>query len=141
VVETVLSGESGAPLFYTGLMAIPLNIGGESGTPQKSQLNYWTPDNPNADRPRLTPTPGMNGNFSNFFKLNGRYLRVRYIQLGYNLPPGFCRRIRAKSLRLYANAQNVFTFSNVKLIDPESGGDQTTVPLLKTFTLGLNLRF
>jgi TonB-linked SusC/RagA family outer membrane protein len=140
-VETLLSGESGAPLFYTGLMAIPLNIGGESGTPQKSQLNYWTPDNPNADRPRLTPTPGMNGNFSNFFKLNGRYLRVRYIQLGYNLPPGFCRRIRAKSLRLYANAQNVFTFSNVKLIDPESGGDQTTVPLLKTFTLGLNLRF
>lgn len=139
--ETLFSGESGAPLFYTGLMAIPLNIGGESGTPQKSQLNYWTPDNPNAERPRLTPTPGTNGNFSDFFKMNGRFLRVRYIQLGYALPANVCARIRAKSLRFYVNAQNVFTFSNVKLIDPESGGDQTTVPLLKTYTLGLNLRF
>ncbi|HEY9262360.1 TonB-dependent receptor [Chitinophaga sp.] len=139
--ETLLSGESGTPLFYTGLMAIPLNIGGESGTPQKSQLNYWTPDNPNAERPRLTPTPGTNGNFSNFFQLNGRFLRVRYIQIGYALPANVCARIRAKNLRVYANAQNVFTFSNVKMIDPESGGDQTTVPLLKTFTLGLNLRF
>ncbi|WP_162946564.1 TonB-dependent receptor [Chitinophaga barathri] len=139
--ETLLSGESGAPIFYTGLNAIPLNIGGESGTPQQFQLDYWTPENTGASRPRLTPTPGNNSNFSDFWRADGKFLRVRYIQLGYQLPENISRKIRAKSLRIYANAQNAFTFSNVKVIDPESGGDQTTVPLLKSYTLGLNLKF
>ncbi|MBV7532149.1 TonB-dependent receptor [Chitinophaga sp. sic0106] len=139
--RTLLSGESGASLFYSGNLAIPLNIGGESGTPQKSQLDYWTPTRTNASRPRLTPTPGTNANFSDFWRVNGRFLRVRYIELGYNLPQPIARKIRAKMLRVYFNAQNAFTFSKVKLFDPESGGDQNTVPLLKAYTFGLNLKF
>lgn len=139
--QTLLSGESGASLFYVGNLAIPLNIGGESGTPQKSQLDYWTPQHTNASRPRLTPTPGTNANFSDFWRVNGRYLRVRYIQLGYTLPAPLARRLRAKTLRVYFNAQNAFTFSKVKLFDPESAGDQNTVPLLKAYTFGLNLKF
>ncbi|MFB6454750.1 TonB-dependent receptor [Chitinophaga sp. Hz27] len=138
---TLFSGESGAPLFYTGNLAIPLNIGGESGTPQQSQLDYWTPTNTNASRPRLTPTPGTNANFSDFWRINGAFVRVRYLELGYTLPVPIGRRIRAKLLRVYFNAQNPFTFSKVKLMDPESGGDQTTVPLLKSYTFGLNLKF
>jgi len=139
--QTLVSGASGAPLFYSGNFAIPLNIGGESGTPQKSQLDYWTPQNTGASRPRLTPTPGTNANFSDFWRISGSYLRVRYIQLGYTLPAPLARKIRAKMLRVYFNAQNALTFSKVKLFDPESAGNQTTVPLLKTYTLGLNLKF
>ncbi|NIG53887.1 TonB-dependent receptor [Chitinophaga sp. Cy-1792] len=138
---TLFSGEAGSPLFYTGNLSIPLNIGSESGTPQKSQLDYWTPTHTNATRPRLTPTPGTNGNFSDFWRVNGTFVRVRYITMGYTLPSEMTRRIRAKMLRIYFNAQNPFTFSAVKLLDPESGGDQNTVPLLKSYTLGINLKF
>lgn len=139
--QSLFSGQSGNSLFYTSNLSIPLNIGGESGTPQKSQLDYWTPTNTNASRPRLTPTPGTNGNFSDFWRVNGAFLRARYLVLGYTLPDALSKRIRAKMLRVYFNAQNAFTFSKVKMFDPESGGDQNTVPLLKSYTLGLNLKF
>ncbi len=139
--QTLFSGQSGNVLFYSGNLAIPLNIGGESGTPQKSQLDYWTPTNTNASRPRLTPTPGNNANFSDYWRVNGAFLRARYIELGYNMPTYLTRRIRAKMVRVYVNAQNAFTFSAVKLFDPESGGDQNTVPLLKAYTVGLNIKF
>ncbi|TDE14442.1 TonB-dependent receptor [Dyadobacter psychrotolerans] len=139
--DALVSGQAGTPRFYSGLVSIPLNVGGESGTPQKYHMNYWTPENPNAPLPRLTLTPGSNNNFSDFFQFNGAFARVRYIQFGYTLPKGVIGAIRGKSLRFYFNAQNPFTFSKVKLIDPETGGNQTTVPLMKVISGGLNVRF
>ncbi|HMF73698.1 MAG TPA: hypothetical protein VK616_19590, partial [Flavitalea sp.] len=76
-----------------------------------------------------------------FYKHNGAFLRVRYIQAGYTFPQDWCNKIRVKSLRIYLNAQNPFTLSSVKLVDPESQGSLYTVPIMKMFTCGLNLKF
>ncbi|MGJ1269663.1 SusC/RagA family TonB-linked outer membrane protein [Sphingobacterium spiritivorum] len=138
--DALLSGEAGSPAFYTDALAIPFN-NTESGTPQKFQMDYWTPANTDARYPRLLPARGANGNFSDYFMLNGKFLRVRYIQLGYTLPAHLIQSIRGKMLRVYINAQNPFTFSAVKYMDPEVRGNQTTVPLMKAFTMGLSLKF
>lgn len=138
--DALVSGEAGAPAFYTGTLAIPFN-GSEDGTPQRFQTDNWTPDNTGASLPRLTPTPGSNANFSDYFMINGRFLRVRYIQLGYTFSSKITDKIRGKMLRVYLNAQNPFTFSAVKHMDPEIRGDQTKVPLMKIFSVGLNLKF
>jgi hypothetical protein len=44
-----------------------------------------------------------------------------------------------KKLRLYVNAQNPFTFSGVKVIDPESRGAEGTYPIMRVYTFGVNL--
>jgi hypothetical protein len=44
-----------------------------------------------------------------------------------------------KKFRVYVNAQNPFTFSSVKIIDPEGKGNEATYPIMRVFTCGVNL--
>jgi TonB-linked SusC/RagA family outer membrane protein len=136
--DGLITGQAGAAIFYTGQLANPFN-GGEETTPQKSQTDTWTPQNTNASLPRLTD--GGNLAFSDFYKHSGTWERVRYLQVGYTFPQALSNKIRLKSLRIYFNAQNPFTISSVKLIDPESQGSLYTVPIMKAFTCGLNVKF
>lgn len=139
--EILVSGVTNVPVFYTGRISVPLNVSGEGGTPQRWHTDYWTGGNPYARLPRLLPSPGNNGLMSDFWQVNGAFLRVRYIQVGYNLPESWCERIRIRGIRAYLNVQNPFTFTKVELIDPETKGDQGTYPMFKTGTVGLNIRF
>lgn len=140
-VEALVTGQGKVAVFYTGRIALPLNVAGEGGTPLTWHRDYWTPENTGARFPRLLPAPGNNGLLSDFWQVNGAYARVKYIQLGYNLPASVMKRLHIKGIRVYANAQNPFTFTKVKIIDPETRGDQGTYPIFKTNTIGLNIRF
>ncbi len=104
-------------------------------------LDYWTPQNTDARFPRLRPSPGVNGLGSDFWMVNGAFLRVKYLQVGYNFPQSLISRIKLSNLRLYVNAQNPITITKVKMMDPESRGDESTYPVMRTFTAGLNVRF
>ncbi len=138
--ETLFSGNGEVPVFYTGKISNPLDYGNTGGTPQKWHLDYWTPENPHARFPRLTPTAGNNGLYSDFWKENGAYVRVRYIQVGYNFAFLACK-VRLDTIRLYFNAQNPFTITNLKMLDPETKGNYGTHPLFKVFSVGLMLKF
>ncbi len=124
--------------FYSGRYAYPLDLGGAGGTPLSVQTDYWTPENLDAKYPKLRPTAGNNGQFSDYWAVNAAFVRVRYMQLGYTFPSTITKKW-AKNLRVYLNAQNPFTFSDMKLIDPESGGDQSTYSIMKVFTFGVNI--
>lgn len=137
--ETQINGVGSVPVFYSGLISNPLD-GDTGGTPQTWHLNYWTPDHPNARLPRPTNSPGNNGLFSSFWKEDGKFIRIRYIQLGYKIPY-LARKIKAENLRIYVNLQNPFTFSSLDLIDPETKGNHSTHPMFKTYSVGLNIRF
>ena len=54
------------------------------------------------------------------------YLRLRNVQLGYNLSPGLLSKLRISSFRVYVAADNVFTITNYKGINPDIG---ITTPL------------
>jgi TonB-linked SusC/RagA family outer membrane protein len=139
--ETLITGTGKVAAFYTGRIAIPLNVSGEGGTPLNWHRDYWTAQNTNARFPRLLTAPGNNGLMSDFWQANGAYARVKYIQLGYNLPESVIGRLHIRGIRVYVNAQNPFTFTKLKVIDPETRGDQGTYPMFKTNTIGLNVRF
>jgi len=136
-LSTLVNGVGSVGLQYTSRIANPLNTAGNGGTPQQFQLDYWTPEHTNASRPRLTPTPGNNGLTSSFWIKNGAFARIRYLALGYTfkLKPTSS----LKKLRVYINAQNPFTFSGVKVIDPESRGAEGTYPIMRVYTFGVNL--
>jgi hypothetical protein len=89
---------------------------------------------------------------------NVSYIRLKNVQLGYNLPPRLISRIKANSLRIYCSAENIWTHSKLykrtKDLDVENtgvsdqvfspdgnAGDGYNYPLLKGITFGLSVTF
>ncbi len=81
---------------------------------------------------------------------DGSFLRLKTVTLGYALPEALAARIQARSLRVYASAQNLVTITNFSGLDPESnmngsgsnvalGTEFYTFPQPRTFTVGLTL--
>lgn len=89
--------------------------------------------------------------YSDLNQVNGAYLRVKSIEVGYTLPK--INALKDMSLRVYANAYNPFTFTKVKFIDPEHPSGTTQIgyndknveswmyPLHRNYTIGIQLSF
>ncbi len=92
----------------------------------RHQLDFWTPTNPNARWPRLVApgSPSSSNNWgragTDIYLLNGAYIRVKNVQVGYTLPRQFTTKAGIQKLRLSLNAQNPLTFAKNSFIDPES---------------------
>jgi len=90
-----------------------------------------------------------NNNQSNsFYVESGAYVRLRNIQLGYNLPQSLVSKWKMQKLRVFANAQNALNFFGYRGFSPEVGGTPTNTgvdinvyPLYATYNLGVNLTF
>lgn len=113
-------------------------------------LNRWTPTNTNTDIPRASTTRPANRISTRQIE-DGSYLRLKNIQLAYNLPAALTRSLKIQSLRVYASAQNFLTFTNYSGYDPEvnrfgqdsrsQGFDYASYPAAKTVLFGLNVGF
>ena len=66
------------------------------------------------------------------------YVRLKTLSVSYDLPVAFMSRIGFKSGKLFANGQNLLTFSPYKVGDPEVPGGIFNFPYQRTFVLGLN---
>ncbi|MCS4226379.1 TonB-dependent receptor [Sphingobacterium sp. BIGb0165] len=87
---------------------------------------------------------GPNSANSDFWLTNVRYLRVRNLELGYNLPKAWIQKLKAEKVRFYINASNLISFDNVKdfQIDPEIEARAAVVyPQQKVFMVGFNMTF
>ncbi|GAB6393777.1 MAG: SusC/RagA family TonB-linked outer membrane protein [Bacteroidales bacterium] len=79
---------------------------------------------------------------STFWKHNVRYLKLRNVELGYNVPEKILQKALIAGLRVYVAGTNVLTFTNIKGVDPES--DQSNglgYPTTRVINVGLNLKF
>lgn len=113
-------------------------------------LDYWTPENLNAEHPRLTwDDPNRNTRAeSDRYLENGSYLRLRNLQVGYSFPQQWFRGYIQK-LRVYANAENLFTITGYSGYTPDAnadnaryrGFDNFIYPTNRVFMLGLNVTF
>ncbi|RXF68029.1 SusC/RagA family TonB-linked outer membrane protein [Arcticibacter tournemirensis] len=117
-----------------------------SNTPLYLVENSWTPDNPNSKFPRLSLTPPGNNNAysSDFWYRNGDYLRLKSLQIGYNVPGKLLKGTGIGTLRIYAEGQNLLTFSELTKynIDPEQPGvSNGYYPQQTVFAGGIKLTF
>lgn len=130
------------------------NIFGRSNLNQfASYENRWTPDNQSATLFRAgfggagptTPT-GANSRVIE----DGSYLRLKTVSLGYNLSQRALKKMKLKALRVYASAQNLFTWTKYTGIDPEvsvfnsvltPGFDYSPYPRPRVITLGASVSF
>ena len=92
----------------------------------RHQLDFWTPTNPDARWPRLI-APGSTSTSNNWgragtdiYLLNGAYLRLKNVTLGYTLPKPLAQRLSMERLRVSVNAQNPLTFTKNSFVDPET---------------------
>ncbi len=122
-------------------------------------LNAWTPQNTGSELSMITDgNPGDNAELSpnSYFVEDGSYLRVKNLQIGYNLPEIALSSISAiKSARIYVQGTNLLTFTSYEGIDPEvtnntansaqpnlsMGIDFGRYPLIRTYTLGVKVGF
>ncbi len=141
--EVLFQGVSGVDAYYSEPYSFGLNVSGDGQTPLAVQKDYWTPTNTTARYPRMAPNSSYGSNYhtSDFWHFDASYCRVKYIQLGYNFDQIGLKRIGISNIRLYVNAQNLFTFSKETLTDPESRGQKGSYPLVKTFSAGISLNF
>ncbi|WP_460432860.1 SusC/RagA family TonB-linked outer membrane protein [Arachidicoccus ginsenosidivorans] len=99
-------------------------------------------ENPNAPYPRLSYSDRDGNNYRNstFWLRNGRYLRLRNLDIGYTLPKEMLHKIHMNSVRIYCIGTNLFTWAPFKLWDPETTDPRgETYPLIKSVTLGLQI--
>jgi TonB-linked SusC/RagA family outer membrane protein len=102
--------------------------------------------------PRSTATSDYDFAFSDRYIEDGSYLRIQNISLGYTLPEKWTEKVYISNLKIFANLQNVYTFTKYKGYDPEIGmsynnGNQFTgldygrYPSPRICTFGVNLTF
>ncbi len=107
----------------------------------------WTPDNPNADKPRTWNTGGYYwtsavsggtwGINNTYWLKNNDYLRLKNLQLGYNLPSHWTSKAGLKNATVYFTGLNLLTFTSFHSFDPETVG--TVYPLSKVYNFGIKL--
>lgn len=113
--------------------------------------NYWKSESDPGDGKIFKPMATYNGlqtAFSTYWVEDGSFLRIRNMQLGYNLPKQAFSWGPFSSARLYVNIENLYVFTNYKEgFDPENsafsgldlGQDYGASPMPRTITLGIKL--
>ncbi|MGN7723708.1 TonB-dependent receptor [Chitinophaga sp. 22620] len=116
-------------------------------------LDRWrSPENPgNGKVPRANArTTGNNNAVSSRWVEDGSYLRIQNVSLGYKLPKSVINRLKLQQVRIYASAQNLYTWSDYLNFNPEvsnyegaltGGVDYGSYPLARTVTFGINIGF
>jgi hypothetical protein len=106
----------------------------------------WSPTNVNGSFPRVDTrsSASVNGGLYNstFWLNDASFIRLKNVELGYNLSGKLSERLKVQSLRIYANAFNLFTITDVKDYDPEgNSGSGQFYPQQRIVNLGVNVRF
>ncbi len=108
-------------------------------------VDYWTPDNPTNDHPMADGSRERPLYNSTRAYQKGDFLKVKNMQLAYNLPKNTLSKVGIKALKVYINADTPFTFSKVTKdgLDPEGydGTLRAETPTTKMFSLGVNIDF
>jgi len=112
-----------------------------------SQMDYWTPENPNAANPK----PIYNGNklsnrISSRFLYKADYLRLSNIKLAYTFDKSFLEGTRLNRVQVYVMGNNIWTHKYDKNLrfDPDMallGTTDLNLPPMKTYLVGFNVEF
>jgi hypothetical protein len=118
---------------------------------QSFWLGRWTPENPSTDLPRLTSTdPNNNQRPSDFYLENGNFLRLRNLQIGWNVPANILEKFNMKEAKIYLTGTNLFTLTKYRGFDPDigtsgwildTGIDKGFYPNNRSIGAGLNVSF
>jgi len=150
----LLQGVGKRDLWYGNNLAFPLRSGFDLAV-FSHQLDYWTPENPQAHYARMYPLSGYNysTNMSvqDRYLYNAAYLDLRSLTLSYELPRTTISKWGFERISVFANGENLLSFNHMpKGMHPDSkvrgaatgvsqGG--ATYPVMRMITAGINVTF
>lgn len=148
-VGMMFQGVAGAERILNGSSVNPFNGGGGSGNLYSNIGDRWTEENPdqNAFYPRLSYGSETTSNINNFQKStwwvrNMNFLRLKTLQISYNLPKPWVNKVHLKNAAVYVMGTNLFTLSRFKLWDPELNTDNgASYPNTTSYSVGINFTF
>ena len=148
-VGMMFQGVAGAERVLNGSSINPFNGGGGSGNLYSNIDDRWTEENPdqNAFYPRLSYGSETTSNINNFQKStwwvrNMNFLRLKTLQISYNLPKPWVNKVHLKNAAVYVMGTNLFTLSRFKLWDPELNTDNgASYPNTTSYSVGINFTF
>ncbi len=115
-----------------------------------SILDRWNGEGTSNEIPRLAWID-VNNNYrvSDLYIEDGSFIKLKNIQFGYTLPDNLQKKLKAKTLRFYISAENLFTLTKYTGADPEIGAmssfdigiDRGIYPQARTFRLGTTMTF
>ncbi len=116
----------------------------------REALRRWQKPGDITDIPRYEFGNTSNTLHSNRLLEDGSYLRLKNLSVGYNLPPALTNRFKVRSIRVYATATNLWTWTKYSGSDPEvstldgstsaAGIDFYTLPQVRTIAGGLTIQ-
>ncbi|HSV89441.1 MAG TPA: TonB-dependent receptor [Bacteroidales bacterium] len=113
-------------------------------------LERWTGEGTSNSIPRFTwIDANHNYRVSDLYVEDGSFLRMRNIQIGYNIPSGVLQNLQATNWRIYVSVENLFTLTRYSGADPEIGAmspfnagiDRGIYPHARTFRIGTTISF
>jgi TonB-linked SusC/RagA family outer membrane protein len=141
-VSILFQGAFGAYVYYGGLPTYPFSR--FAGVISEVKGNYFSAENPdvNALYPRMTSNENANNyRISSFWHRNCDYIRLKNAEIGYTLSPKLVRRAGINKARVFVNAANLVTWSDITTFDPEIPDGTGNYPQQKVLNIGLNFTF
>ncbi|KAA2239295.1 TonB-dependent receptor [Chitinophaga agrisoli] len=135
-------GVEGQKFYVTGWGIEPFT---QSTPPTEEWRNAWTPQNTGATLPAIYVQGygPISGVASTYLLRDASFLRLKNVQLGYNLQAPWLQRAGISNLRVYFAGDNLFTITNYPSLDPERGGSGNFVnyPQNRIYSFGARVTF
>ena len=144
-LSTLFQGAANVDYLLSGEGIMPFQQGMARGNLFSNIENRWSEENPNPNAfyPRLA-SGNINDNFasSTWWVKNANYLRLKTIQVNYNLPKAWVSKLKLSSASIFVQGTNLLTFSPFELWDVELGnGRGARYPNTATYNAGLAVSF
>lgn len=140
-INALFQGAAHVSRYLSGKVAYPFVA---YGNIYEHQLDYWTPENPDATLPRISTVSSNvnNSQASSFWVKDASYLRLKTLELYYELPGKLLKGSFIDNLRVFASGYNLHVWTPFKgPLDPEDDGSSNSMPLTRNISLGLSMRF
>jgi len=141
-LNVVLQGAAGVSMRIARALGEAGNF--EGFTPDIYTDNFWTPERTDARFARPTKQDLRNQASTDRMLVDASYLRVKNVQLSYQIPTAFLQKAFIQQANVYVSATNLLTFSKLNEwhLDPESSsGWQNYYPQVRMYTIGVNVSF
>ena len=116
---------------------------GESGNYLVREVEgRWTEKNPSSTKARAWNRyfEYWRSQQNTYWMQNSDYLRLKSLEIGYNLPKNWVQKCAMENARIYFTGSNLLTFTGIKDFDPESTSHYS-YPLNKIYNLGVSITF
>ena len=148
-LSTLFQGSTSFNMYVAGGLAMQTGQSSDMPVAYDYQTDFWTPNNRDAQYPRLMSNTGLNQNnnyaSSDFWLIDGAYLRMKDFQFGYDFKYSLLKNVSWLSrCKMGISGQNIFTISEATKygMDPEpSDTNYYGYPVERVLALTLNLGF